>query len=240
MKDRRFFESSNVSRDSFDTESVTPDDESEVENGSVGENEPGHLPQPEIQPPGPAVNQEPQQDWFGEFSAYLQRDRNCVDLFATSINWTLLDFTFCLLGVNRSSFVPTLFGENNGPGRPPYSILINEERHIMESSSVGALLGSIAAILVMLFRSPKPFLRNFNSPRKVQMWGFISLAPLFVIVGALYVTLPKTRAHVAIVVFYQLCNLFFNLGTFFLTPTYIASSANSWALRSEHDHFHRK
>lgn len=196
---------------------MAPDDESEVENGCVGDDEPGHLPQPEIQPPAPAVKQDPQKDWFGEFFAYLHRDRNWVDLFATSVNWTLLDFTFYLLGVNSSSFVPILFGGNNGPGRPPYSILINEERHIMESSSVGALLGSIAAILIMLYRSPKPFLRSFNSPRKVQMWGFISLAPLFVIVGALYVTLPKTQAHVAIVIFYQFCNLFFNLGMSFLT-----------------------
>ena len=240
MKDRRFFESSDISRNSFEMESVAPDDESEVENGSVGVDEPGHIPQPETQTPAPVVNRDPQQDWFSEFFAYLQRDRNWVDLFATSINWALLDFTFYALGVNSSTFVPTLFGETNDPGQPSYSIVIHDERHIMESSSVGALLGSIAAILIMVFRSPRLFLRNFNSPRKVQMWGFISLAPLFVIVGALYVTLPRTGAHVAIVVFYQLCNLFFNLGTCFLTPTYIASSANSWALRSEHDHFHRK
>ena len=220
MKDRRFFESSSRSGDSFEMESVAPDDESEVENGSVVDDQPGHISQPETQPPAPAVNRDPQQDWFGAFFAYLRRDRNWVDLFATSINWMLLDFTFYLLGVNSSSFVPTLFGENNGRDRPPYSLLIDEERHIMESSSVGALLGSLAAIAIMFLRSSKPFLRNFNSPRKVQIWGFLSLAPLFVIVGALYVTLPTTNAHAAIVFFYQLCNLFFNLGTFFLIPTH--------------------
>ena len=220
MNDRRFFKSSNESGDSFEMESVAPDDESEVEDGSVVNDQPSHTPQPEIQPPALAVNRDPQQGWFSAFSAYLRRDRNWLDLFATSINWMLLDFTFYLLGVNSSSFVPMLFGENNGPGRPPYSLLIDEERHIMESSSVGALLGSLAAVTIMFLRSSRPFLRNFNSPRKVQMWGFISLAPLFVIVGALYVTLPKTRAHVAIVIFYQLCNLFFNLGMFFLDPNY--------------------
>ena len=220
MNDRRFFGSSNESGDSFEMESVALDDESEVENGSVVDDQPGHIPQPQIQTPATAVNRDPQQDWFGSFSAYLRRDRNWVDLFATSINWMLLDFTFYLLGVNSSSFVPKLFGENNGSGQPPYSILIDEERHIMESSSVGALLGSLAAITIMFLRSSRPFLRNFNSPRKVQMWGFLSLAPLFVIVGALYVTLPSTGAHVAIVFFYQLCNLFFNLGRFFLNPTY--------------------
>ena len=237
MKDKRFFESSEVSRDSFEMESVVPDDESEIENGSVGDNETSRIAQPEVQSPTPAVEQGSQQDWFGEFHTYLRRDRNWLDLFATSLNWALLDFTFYLLGVNSSSFVPTLFGENNGPGQLSYSILINEERHIMESSAVGALLGSIAAILIMLFRSSRPFLRSFNSPRKVQMWGFISLAPLFVIVGALYVTLPRTGAHVAIVVFYQLCNLFFNLGTSLQTQP-LALSADSSALRSEHNHFH--
>ena len=220
MKDRRFFESSNESGDSFEMESVAPDDESEVENGSVVDDRGGHIPQPQIQTAAPAVNQDPQQGWFGSFSAYLRRDRNWVDLLATSFNWMLLDFTFYLLGVNSSSFVPILFGESNDPDRPAYSLLIDEERNIMESSSVGALLGSLAAITIMFMRSSRPFLRHFNSPRKVQMWGFVSLAPLFVIVGALYVTLPRTRAHVAIVVFYQLCNLFFNLGGFFLNPTY--------------------
>ena len=209
MNDRRFFQSSNESGDSFEMESVAPDDESEVENGSVVDDQSG-----QIQTPAPAVIPDPQQDWFGAFFAYLRRDQNWLDLFATSVNWMLLDFTFYLLGVNSSSFVPILFGENNGPDRPAYSLLIDEERHIMESSSVGALLGSLAAITIMFLRSSRPFLRNFNSPRKVQMWGFVSLAPLFVIVGALYVTLPRTGAHVAIVLFYQLCNLFFNLGTF--------------------------
>ena len=220
MKDRRFFESTRESGDSFEMESIAPDDESEFENGSVVDGQPGHIPQAQIQTPAPAISPDPQQGWFGAFFAYLGRDWNWVDLFATSVNWMLLDFTFYLLGVNSSSFVPILFGENTGPESPTYSLLIDEERHIMESSSVGALLGSLAAIAIMLLRSSRPFLKNFNSPRKVQMWGFVSLAPLFVIVGALYVTLPRTRAHVAIVVFYQLCNLFFNLGGFFLNPAY--------------------
>ena len=181
MKDRRFFESNNEFGDIFEMESVVPDDESEVENSPFVD------------------DQDPQQGWFGPFFAYLRRDRNYVDLAATSVNWMLLDFTFYLLGVNSSSFVPILFGENTGPDRPAYSILIDEERNIMKSSSVGALLGSLAAITIMFWRSCRPSLRNFNSPRKVQMWGFVSLAPLFVIVGALYVTLPRTRAHVAIV-----------------------------------------
>lgn len=72
----------------------------------------------------------------------------------------------------------------------------------MESTSIGALLGSIMAVFVM----------HFYSRRKVQMWGFLILGGLFIVVGALYVTLPSTNAHVAIVVFYGICQLFYNLG----------------------------
>lgn len=140
--------------------------------------------------------------------SHLFTDGNWRDLFATSLNWMLLDFTFYLLGVNSSSFIPTLFGENNGPDRPPYSLLVDEERHIMESSSVGSMLGCLIAVVVLLPR----FKTGLTSPRKLQTWGFIVLAALFVIVGAMYMTLPTTNAHIAIVVFYELCQLFYNLG----------------------------
>lgn len=142
---------------------------------------------------------------------YLFTEGSWRDLFATSVNWMLLDFTFYLLGVNSSAFIPTLFGENNGPDKPPYSLLVDEERHIMESSSVGSMLGSLIAVVILLPQS-KTFLRGHTSPRKLQTWGFIILAGLFIIVGALYTTLPSTNAHVAIVVFYELCQLFYNLG----------------------------
>ncbi|KAG8533010.1 uncharacterized protein KY384_001792 [Bacidia gigantensis] len=159
--------------------------------------------------------------FFGPFLTYLSKDRNWVDLFATSVNWMNLDFTFYLLGVNSSSFIPRLFGEDIGPERPPYSLLIGEERHILESSSVGSLLGSLGAIAIMHFKSPKAFVRAVNSPRRLQTKGFILLGALFIIVGVMYLTLPTTNAHVAIVVFYQLCQLFYNLG-----ESYLRTSAN--------------
>ena len=133
---------------------------------------------------------------------YLFTDGNWTDLFATAVNWMLLDFTFYLLGVNSSSFVPRMFGQKPGNQLPPYSWLIGNERHIMESTSIGALVGSAIAIFVM----------HFYSRRRVQMSGFLILGGLFVIVGALYITLPSTNAHVAIVVFYGICQLFYNLG----------------------------
>ena len=133
---------------------------------------------------------------------YLFTDGNWTDLFATAANWMLLDFTFYLLGVNSSSFIPHLFGQKPGNQLAPYNWLISNERHIMESTSIGALIGSALAIIAM----------HLYSRRKIQVWGFLILGGLFVVVGALYVTLPSTNAHVAIVVFYGICQLFYNLG----------------------------
>ena len=137
-----------------------------------------------------------------DFYKYLFTDKNWTDLFATSASWMLLDFTFYLLGVNSSSFVPKMFGETRGPLDKPYQLLIRNTRHIMESTSIGALLGSALAIVVM----------HWYSRRKIQTWGFLVLGVLFAIVGALYITLPTTNAHAAIVVFYGICQLFYNLG----------------------------
>lgn len=155
---------------------------------------------------GPAVEEledpHPSQASRADLYKYLFTDGNWTDLFATAVNWMLLDFTFYLLGINSSSFIPRMFGQKNGNLLPPYTWLINNERDIMESTSIGALLGSAFAVFVM----------HFNSRKRIQMWGFLILGGLFIVVGALYVTLPSTNAHVAIVVFYGICQLFYNLG----------------------------
>ena len=144
----------------------------------------------------------PSQASRADLYQYLFADGNWTDLFATAVNWMLLDFTFYLLGVNSSSFVPRLFGQKSGNQLPPYHWLISNERHIMESTSIGALIGSAIAVFAM----------HFYSRKRIQMWGFLVLGVLFIIVGALYVTLPTTNAHAAIVVFYGICQLFFNFG----------------------------
>ena len=94
-----------------------------------------------------------------DFYNYFWTQGNWTDLAATSLNWMVLDFTFYLLGVNSSSFVPTMFGEKDGPDQPPYGQLIRNERHIMEATSIGAIIGSSIAISVM----------NKFSRRKIQL-----------------------------------------------------------------------
>ena len=144
----------------------------------------------------------PAQASRADFYKYMIVDGNWTDLFATCGGWMLLDFTFYLLGVNSSSFVPTMFGEKTGPKFPPYGRLIDNERHILESTSIGALCGSGIAIFVM----------HYYSRKKIQTGSFLVLGGLFIIVGSLYVTLPSTNAHAALVVFYGVCQLFYNFG----------------------------
>ena len=160
---------------------------------------------------------------------YLFTDGNWTDLFATAVNWMLLDFTFYLLGVNSSSFVPRMFGQKPGNELPPYKWLISNERHIMESTSIGALVGSAVAIYAM----------HLCSRRRIQVWSFLILGGLFIVVGALYVTLPRTNAHAAIVVFYGICQLFYNIGKS-CTFSWIYLGSKLRCYRSEHDYLHRE
>ena len=182
---------------------------------------------------GPMVQEledpHPSQASRADLYKYLFTDGNWTDLFATSVNWMLLDFTFYLLGVNSSSFVPRMFGQASNDTLPPYSWLINNERHIMESTSIGALIGSAIAIVAM----------HLFSRRRIQVWGFLILGGLFIIVGALYITLPSTNAHVAIVVFYGICQLFYNLGTFLDFPL-VYECSQRWRDRSKYYYLHCK
>lgn len=169
----------------------------------------------------------PSQASRADLYKYLVTDGNWTDLFATAANWMLLDFTFYLLGVNSSSFVPRLFGQEPGNKMPPYNWLISNERHIMESTSIGALVGSAIAIFAM----------HFYSRRRIQVWGFLILGGLFIVVGALYVTLPNTNAHAAIVVFYGICQLFYNLGKPFY-PSVDVRELKKPPHRPEYYHLH--
>ena len=144
-----------------------------------------------------------------DFFKYLFTDGNWTDLFATSVTWMLLDFTFYLLGVNSTDFIPSMFGEPEGRNPPP-SGLTSYERQLMESTSVAGVVGSLAAIWAI---------HNF-SRKKIQMWGFLILGSVFVVVGALYMTAQSTHAYIATVSLYAVCQFFFSLGRMPTKPTF--------------------
>lgn len=136
-----------------------------------------------------------------DFLKYLFTDGNWTDLFATSVTWMLLDFTFYLLGVNSTDFIPSMFGKPEVRNPPP-SELLSYERQLMESTSVAGVVGSLAAIWVI----------HNSSRKKIQMWGFLILGIVFVVVGALYMTAQRTHAYIAAVSLYAVCQFFFSLG----------------------------
>ena len=88
------------------------------------------------------------------------------------------------------------------PPQAPYDLLFGNEWHTLVATSIGAVLGGIIAIKIM---------NNF-SRRIIQMWSFLILSLLFVVVGALYVTLLNTSAAAGIVAVYVLCQFFYNAG----------------------------
>ena len=125
---------------------------------------------------------------------------NWTDLFATSLNWMLFDFTFYLLGVNSSRLIPNMFKEPNSLG--PYPTLIHNEWHTLVATSVGAVAGGALAIKIV----------SKFSRKKIQMWCFLALAIFFVILGILYVTLVDTNGAAVIVAIYVICQFLFNVG----------------------------
>lgn len=137
-----------------------------------------------------------------DFIKFFWIEGNWTDLLATSLNWMLLDFTFYLLGVNSARIIPSMF--STPKAQPPFPYLVSNEWHTLVATSIGAVLGGAVAIKIM---------NNF-SRRIIQMWSFLILSMLFVVVGALYVKLLNTTAAVWIVAVYVLCQFFFNAGEF--------------------------
>ncbi|MCJ1393914.1 hypothetical protein MMC18_006790 [Xylographa bjoerkii] len=192
----------------------------------------------------------PREQSFRDFWAFFMFEGNWTDLFATSFNWMLLDFTFFLLGVNSSTIVPSMFSKAPSADIIPsgnttlftvttpstqdtYLYLLDGEWQAMVATSIGAVVGGAIAIKVMnkthrgasklkLFGDCMTiYLKNNLSRKDIQTIGFLILAVLFPIVGALYVCLGNTSAAPSIVVFYVLCQLFYNLGpntTTFIIP----------------------
>lgn len=136
---------------------------------------------------------------FGAEGGWTQG--NWTDLFASSLNWMLFDFTYYLLGVNSARLIPNIFKEPPVK-QAPFSKLIHNEWHAIVATSVGAVLGGAVAIKIV----------SKFSRKKIQMWCFLALATFFVVLGVLYVTLLKTNGAAVIVAVYVICQFLFNVG----------------------------
>lgn len=151
----------------------------------------------------------PREQSLQDFSEYLfgkkgkRNAGNWPDLLATSLNWCLLDFSFYLLNVN-STIVSAIFVTPKD--QAPHAVIYTNEWHALVATSIGAVLGGAIAIIIM---------NNF-SRKKIQMWSFLALGCLFLLLGVLFITEVGRGAVAAVVALYILCQLAFNIGPYLI------------------------
>lgn len=146
-------------------------------------------------------------DFWDGFRAYLFTDGSWTDLAGTSLTWFQLDFAFYMILVNSQDLISKIWAT------PEYTeifdMLMQPSYRAIISTSAGALIGGALFIAMARYR--------WN----LQFYGFLILAVLFVIVGACFIALLGGRYFAAVIVFYCLCNLFFDFGP--NTSTYVVS-----------------
>jgi PHS family inorganic phosphate transporter-like MFS transporter len=112
-----------------------------------------------------------------------------------------------LIGINN----PTSSNETVPDWQNPFDPSTNIYHELFDSAKQYILTiccGSLVGSLLLLY-----YINNI--PRKMWLvYSFLILALLFAVLGAFYKRAAFTESHWAIVVFYILCQLFFNLGTF--------------------------
>jgi MFS transporter, PHS family, inorganic phosphate transporter len=121
-----------------------------------------------------------------------------TDLAGTSFTWFLLDFSFYFLTVNSPTLISKIW---DSPGYTVlYRMLMDYSWRAMISTSTGALIGGAIFIAMAKYR--------WN----LQLYGFLILGALFLVVGVCFMKLVGGRYFAAVIVLYTACNLFFDLG----------------------------
>jgi PHS family inorganic phosphate transporter-like MFS transporter len=169
------------------------------------------------------------------FWQFLWRDGNIRYLSATSICWFLLDFAFYGLGINNPRVIAAIWrptsqiANSNWPGNQTstpydnisnitlpdfqnpydpgtniYQELFDNARQYVITVSIGSMLGSILLL----------FFINHLSRRRFLIASFVTLSGLFLITGLTLHFLEFEGAHFVIIIFYMLCQFFFNFGTY--------------------------
>lgn len=175
----------------------------------------------------------PPEQSIKDFSRYLfgtkgkRETGNWLDLAATSLNWWILDFAFYLLNVNSAHIVPDMFATPDS--QAPYAEIFSNNWHTLVAQSIGAVLGGAIAIKIM---------NNF-SRKKIQMWGFLALALLFLVLGVLYITMLGSSGVAVIIAIYVLCQLTFNIGQYSRVQCFATSFIDEDD-RSEYHYLYRE
>jgi MFS transporter, PHS family, inorganic phosphate transporter len=169
---------------------------------------------------------------------YFWRDGNIRYLAATSLCWFLLDFAFYGLGIGNPRQIQAIWAKYNhtailgwpysrpGPSYadfsngtfPDWENPFNPDTNMYQelysnalkytiTVSIGSILGSV--ILIMLIN------RIYQKLWLVR--SFFVLCILFMITGATLSQVEFTSARVVTIIFYMLCQFFFNFGTWQLS-----------------------
>lgn len=136
--------------------------------------------------------------WVGLW-AFLYTDGNWTDLAGTSLSWMTLDFAFYFLSVNNPKILDKLW-KSTGTEHPLDTMLMENGYRAMIAVSTGAVVGGAVFIAMARYRW------------HLQLYGFWILAATFVVVGASFVVLLRTRYFAAVIVLYAISSLFFDLG----------------------------
>ncbi|KAF7335163.1 Phosphate transporter [Mycena sanguinolenta] len=149
-----------------------------------------------------------------DFKAYFGKWKNAKLLIGTCYSWFALDIAFYGLGLNTSSILSAM-----NFGTPPTSGNLGVYQNL-HNVTVGNLIFSVAGLIPGYWVA---FLFIDSWGRKpIQLWGFLMLTILFVIMGFCFDTLNATTAgRNAFVFLYCLTNFFQNFGpntTTFVIP----------------------
>ncbi|EFR02715.1 inorganic phosphate transporter PHO84 [Nannizzia gypsea CBS 118893] len=150
-------------------------------------------------------------------------------LLGTSLAWACFDFAFYALGPNSYKVVGKIFNEKvlcfpsvvkqGGklpspclpPGRSLYEDGIQNAWHSLIIVSAGSITGGLGMIKII----------KRTSPRTIQLYGFILLAVIFVIIGVCFQVVPRSASVPLIAFLYALSQVFFEIGpnvTTFMIP----------------------
>ena len=173
-------------------------------------------------------------EWWSKFKQHMGTGNNWIHLAGTMATWFLLDvrvsaflsyyieiiillltgeqISFYGLGMSSPKVIQKLWDgllEDSSDGRTVYQLLSENSWHSSIVVSLGALLGGLAMIYVV----------QHSRPVKAQSLFFIVLGVFLIITGATFKPFLKPEKgssdeglHWALVIFYFLCNFFFNLG----------------------------
>ena len=123
-------------------------------------------------------------------------------LAGTSLSWLVLDFAFYGLGMNSPDIIDKIWEVGAEAYSSIYDQLIQVAARSLVVVSVGAVTGGLLMIKLV----------DYWGCRKVQLWGFVVLGVLFIILGSVFGPLLGNQFHGVIVTLYVACLLFFNLG----------------------------